>query len=88
MLLILFLLDVLHCSKADYITKSKQVSFSFLPKEEGGGGNYIFVCKVCGKLGGFDFGPFINVIWWNLGLFSYKHNLPFMHHYIIDLHVK
>ena len=54
----------------------------------GGGGNYIFVCKVCGKLGGFVFGPFINAIWWNLGLFSYKHNLPFMHHYIIDLHVK
>ena len=96
MLLILFLLDVLHCSEAEYITKSKQVSFSCLPKERGGvgggggggGGNYIFVCKVCGKLGGFVFGPFINAIWWNLGLFSYKHNLPFMHHYIIDLHVK
>ena len=26
--------------------------------------------------GNFDFGPF--AIWWNLGLFSHKHNLPFI----------
>ena len=27
--------------------------------------------------GNFDFGPLLNAIWWNLGLFSHKHNLPF-----------
>ena len=27
-------------------------------------------------------------IWWNLGLFSHKHNLSFMCHYFIDLHIK
>jgi len=29
-------------------------------------------------LGNFDFGPFIRAIWWNLALFSHKHNLPFI----------
>ena len=27
-------------------------------------------------------------VWWNLGLFSHKHNLPFVCHYIIHLRVK
>ena len=46
-------------------------------------GKYVAVCKAYGKQGGlgtcspgnFDFGPFIRR---NLGLFSHKHNLPFI----------
>ena len=47
----------------------------------------VFVCKVCGKLGGSgDMLPWeililnllLDAIWWNLGLFSHKHNLPFI----------
>ena len=29
-------------------------------------------------LGNFDFGPLLDAIWWNLGLFLHKHNLPFI----------
>ena len=50
-------------------------------------GKHLFVCKACGKLGGpgacspgkiliLDF--LLDTIWWNLGLFSHKHNLPFI----------
>ena len=48
------------------------------------GGNYVVVCKACGKLGGSgDMLPpgnfnLLDVIWWNLGLFSHTHNLPFI----------
>ena len=46
----------------------------------GGGGKHIFVCKVCGKLGGsggmlpplFELDLLLDAIWWNLGLFSHK----------------
>ena len=46
---------------------------------------YIFVYKACGKLGGSGgmlsweiliLDLLIDIIWWNLGLFSHKHNLP------------
>ena len=38
-----------------------------------GGSKLVSVCKVCGKLGhgpprNFDFGHFLDPIWWNLGL--------------------
>ena len=29
-------------------------------------------------LGNFDLDLLLDAIWWNLGLFSYKHNLPFI----------
>ena len=63
---------------------------------EGGVGKYMYVsvCKMCGKLGGFG-GMFpreilileflLDTIWWNLGLFSNKHNLPF---YVIKAFIK
>ena len=47
-----------------------------------GVGKYVSMCKVCGKLGGFegmlprDFGP-SDAIWWNQGLFSHKNILSF-----------
>ena len=28
--------------------------------------------------GNFDFGPLLDIIWWNLGLFLYKPKLPFI----------
>ena len=53
----------------------------------GGGGKYVPVCKACGKLGESR-GMFpreililellLDAIWWNPGLFSHKHNLPFI----------
>ena len=51
----------------------------------GGGGKHIFVCKTCGKLGGSGgmlpreiliLDLLLDAIWWNLGLFLHKHNLP------------
>ena len=49
------------------------------------GGQDVFVCKACGKLGGSgghappgNFGFFdlsLDAIWWNLELFSHKHLL-------------
>ena len=51
------------------------------------GDKYVSVCKACGKLGGskdmlplgnFDLDLLLDTIWWNLGLFSHKHNLPFI----------
>ena len=53
----------------------------------GGGGKYVSVCKACGKLRGSGgmlpweiliLDLLLDVIWWNLGLFSHKHNLPFI----------
>ena len=50
----------------------------------GGGGKYV---STCGKLGGsgdmlpqknFILDLLLDAIWWNLGLFSHKHNLPFI----------
>ena len=49
------------------------------------GGKYVSMCKACGKLGGSGgmlsweiliLDLLIDAIWWNLGLFSHKHNLP------------
>ena len=48
------------------------------------GGKYVFVCKACGKLGGSkgmlpqEILVLLDALWWNLGLFSHKHNLPFI----------
>ena len=51
------------------------------------GGKYTSVCKACGKLGlSRDTLPqeilildlLLDTIWWNLGLFLHKHNLPFI----------
>jgi len=61
-----------------------------------GGGKYMYVsvCKLCGKLGGFGgmlpresliLELLLDAIWWNLGLFSNKHNLPF---YVIKAFIK
>ena len=45
------------------------------------GHKHVFMYKACGKLGGsrgmlpqgnFDFGLFLDAIWWNLGLFLHK----------------
>ena len=70
-----------------------RVSFSFLPKGDkvrlygSWGGKYVSVCKACGKLGGsggmlprenFILDILLDTILWNLGLFSHKHNLPFI----------
>ena len=72
-----------------------RVSFNFLPKGGGakllriigGGGQYVYVCKACGKVGGSE-GMFpweilildllLDIIWWNLGLLLHKHNSPFI----------
>ena len=49
------------------------------------GGEYVFMCKACGQLGeSGDMLPWeilildllLDAIWWNLALFSHKHNLP------------
>ena len=51
------------------------------------GGKYVSMCKACGKLGGSGgmlpweiliLDLLLDAIWWNLGLFSHKHNLPFI----------
>ena len=53
----------------------------------GGGGKYISMCKACGKLWGsggllhweiLSLDLLLDAIWWNLELFSHKHNLPFI----------
>ena len=60
----------------------------------GGGGKYGSMCKACGKLGCMlpwkilNLDLLLDAIWWNLGLFLHKHNLPFTVSFIIDLHVK
>ena len=49
--------------KLNTLPKVNRFLSAFCPRKgEGGGSNHIFVCKVCGKLGRFDFGPFINAI--------------------------
>ena len=84
----LFLLIAWHSSKTVC-----RVSFSFLPKGakwdcmDYWGGKYVFVCKACGKLGGSGgtlpweiliLNLLLGAIWWNLELFTHKHNLPFI----------
>ena len=48
---------------------------------------YVSVCKACGKLEWFGgmlpweiltLDLLLDAIWWNLGLFLHKHNLPFI----------
>ena len=64
------------------------------------GGKYISMCKICGKIGGpkgmlpreiLILDLLLDTIWWNLGLFLHKHNLPCMYcaikAFIIDVHV-
>ena len=48
-------------------------------------GGSVSVCKMCGKLGGacspgevLILELLLDAIWWNLGLFSGKHNLQFI----------
>ena len=57
----------------------------FSPK----GGQYVFVCKACGKLGGsrgmlpceiLILDRLLDAIWLNLGLFSHKHNDCCLHY--------
>ena len=52
-----------------------------------GGGKYISMCKACDKLGRSGgmlpweiliLDLLLDTIWWNLGLFLHKHNLPFV----------
>ena len=51
------------------------------------GGKYVSVCKAYGTLGGSGgmipqeiliLDLLLDAIWWNLGLFLHKHNLPFI----------
>ena len=46
-----------------------------------GGGKYESVCKawrVWGHVPPGKFDLLLDAIWWNLGLFLHKHNLPFV----------